>query len=181
MAGSTEDLLTKIVTDVGILLPPYQTKAISHTIFTPIQPYSTHKQIGETKHMVSLSAGSSAARSYPVSLVLSSGYNWQNGTYYTYHAGIWWTSSSVYSSSEAYELWLTTDHILTQDPANRLIGRSLRCVNSSMAFLLALALLVVIRCPWCCREVIIGIRVTVHCGDKILLATSGNHKLIRPN
>ena len=61
------------------------------------------------------SAGSSAARSYPVSLVLSGYYSWGTGYALAQNLyGVWWTSS-VQSASTAY-FTIVIDDQLTQNP-----------------------------------------------------------------
>ena len=76
------------------------------------------------------SAGSSAARSYPVSLVLSGYYSWGTGYALAQNLyGVWWTSS-VQSASTAYYT-IVIDYQLTQNPDPKYVGHSLRCVNNS--------------------------------------------------
>ena len=67
------------------------------------------------RDMVLLSAqiatGSSAARSYPVSLVMSAGYWWSQGrTYYQDTFGEWWSSTSM-SNVYAYMLGISASGV----------------------------------------------------------------------
>ena len=100
-------------------------------------------------------AGSSAARSYPVSLVLSGLYEWSNGSIYNQGdngVGYFWTSYAD-SSLNSFSFYVRIG-ALSSARFDKVYGLSLRSF-----LLLALALLVVIRCPWCCQEITTGIKI----------------------
>ena len=82
-----------------------------------------------TKEQDTLSAGSNAARSYPVSLVLSGRYDWPNGqTKFQDGDGNWW-GSNTQNQWNSYDLGV---HQTLLDPErlhdNR-YGFALRCVK----------------------------------------------------
>ena len=101
------------------------------------------------KQQAKLSAGSSAARSYPVSLVLSGEYLWGGGEQYrgkVYEqntGGYWWTSLSS-SNSDFADYAGTDSDELSQFSNTKTYGFPLRCVIPT-----APLPRVVTRCPWC--------------------------------
>ena len=81
------------------------------------------------KQQAKLSAGSSAARSYPVSLVLSGFYDWKqailNGG-----QGRWWSTRSYSPSPEnAYNLFSAMNALGPEYAYIKQAGTPLRCVN----------------------------------------------------
>ena len=120
------------------------------------------------RHQVRLSAyGSTSARSYPVSLVFSGLYSWGHGITNTQgnHYYIWSSLTNSTESNFSYEMSSSPEY-LTLFSNEKFFGFALRCV-----FPLALTLLVVIRCPWCCQEDMIG--QTVRQSSRMVTATGG--------
>ena len=86
-----------------------------------------------TNYIALLSAGSSAARSYPVSLVLSGYYNWEEGTILTQDVyGYFWATSSSTSSATSRFLYVGGDYLNPQNGAHKELGFTLRCKNSDL-------------------------------------------------
>ena len=73
--------------------------------------------------------GSTQARRYPLSLIYSGYFYWNNGgLYYQGSYGYWW-SRTANSDTLSYSLFVGSSYLLPQDGNNKLYGFSLRCVN----------------------------------------------------
>ena len=76
-------------------------------------------------------AGSSATRSYPVSLVLSGLYDWRTTAgdkYYQNGLGVWWSSNGS-DPDNALDLNISTSRLEIQANNVRQYGFTLRCVK----------------------------------------------------
>ena len=118
--------------------------------------------------------GSTSARSYPVSLVYSGWYTWYDGkTNDQNDLGSYYPALS-YTQDIAYYLVLSSDSLAPRDATSKKRGFALRRSN----FLLALALLVVIRCLWCCQEYISGKQDKYCIRTKVLVTSLYYQKMI---
>ena len=109
----------------------YFTRVMSSELYSQ---YTAEKPFGFSLRCVNprcSPAGSSAARSYPVSLVLSGNYFWSSGTASSQNAyGDWWSSWARQDDSAlSYSLDVSASRPVPQYTYFKYVGFALRCVN----------------------------------------------------